>query len=542
VGHEREGGWAVLAIVLAVAVVVAGGWVAAYAGATGKVPLGTHVAGVDIGGRDKYAASATLASAIRPQLAQPITVQVGTVTAEVTPAEAGISVDSVATVRQVVGKRSWDPRRIWSYYSGGDATTPVVKVDAGRMNALFDRLDEQAGQPARNAGISLSGGAVSLTEPRDGAQLDRDAAASALVQAYVAGRTSVRLPLRLVAPDIDGAELESAVQTLANPAVSAPVTLTFAGSPVVLQPRQYADLLSIVSRGGALTLDVDSGALAALVDPTAHDVEPVDASISLQGGVPTVVPAKTGEAFDEAGVTAAFLAAVTAQGPARTVAVEPAGTSEANFTDADAQALGVTTPVASFAVPVPASAGAALSSAAARLDGTLLKPGDSLSLRGRTGEVSGSVSRLATATWNAGFLAGLTDVARTGSPTYAAGLPVGRDAFVDSTADLVMRNDTVHGVLLSARVADGQVVVDAWSTKEWEVGVSVGAPYAPVPRTTVTDASPSCVASAGADGFSVDLARTFTDLADPSRSRSDTVTTTYQPQPAVVCQAVPPPA
>ncbi len=163
----------------------------------------------------------------------------------------------------------------------------MVNVDSRRMNALLDTLDEQAGQPARNAGISLSGGQVELTEPRDGAQLDRDRAAAMLVDAYLHDRDSVRLPLRLVPPDVDGADLDTAVTTIANPAVSGPVTLTFADKQVVLEPRQYADLLSMVTEDGALALDVDPAGLAALVDPAAQEALPVDASVALTDGVPT---------------------------------------------------------------------------------------------------------------------------------------------------------------------------------------------------------------------------------------------------------------
>ena len=275
-----------LLVVLVVLVMGVAGWVAAYAGADGKVPRGTTVAGIDIGGRDKYAASAALARGLQRHDQDPITVTVGTFTTQVDPADAGLTVDSVATVAKVLGPRSWDPRRLWRYYTGGDETRPVVNLDEGRMTALFDSLDQQAGQPPRNAGISLSGGQVSLTRPRDGAQIDRDRAAGALYDAYATGATSVHLPLRLVPPDVDDAELDTAVTTLANPAMSGPVTLAFAGSEVTLQPRQYADLLSIVTKDGALALDVDPVGLAALVDPTAQDTEPVDATVSLQQGAP----------------------------------------------------------------------------------------------------------------------------------------------------------------------------------------------------------------------------------------------------------------
>jgi vancomycin resistance protein YoaR len=245
-------------------------------------------------------------------------------------------------------------------------------------------------------------------------------------------------------------------------------------------------------------------------------------------------------------VTAAFMSGVTAEGAARTVPVQAAARTRAAFTTRDAEQLGVTQPVASFSVSVPSTAGPSFDAAVNRLSGALLRPGDTFSFNSRVGAVTGSGARLATATWNAGFLAGLTDVARTGSPVYTDGLPEGRDAMVDGVTDLQMRNDSSYGVLLSARAqhgsqgSPGSVVVDVWSTKEFDVAASTGARYAPTPRTTVASADPGCVPSAGADGFTVDLVRTVTRVGDPAPLRSDTVTTTYQPVQAVVCQAPPP--
>ena len=532
-------------ILLVVLVLGVGGWVAAYAGANGKVPRGTTVSGVEIGGRDQTAAASALARGLRTHGQDPITVAVGTVTTEVAPKDAGLSVDYGATVAKALGPRSWDPRELWRYYGGGDELAPVVHVDYRKLDTLLDALDELAGQPARDAGISLSGGQIALTAPQNGVSIDQDHARVALVDSYARGSSTVRLPLLLSQPDVDQADLDNALATIANPAVSGPVTLAFAGSQVTLAPRQYADLLSLVDQDGALTLDVDSAGLSALINPAAQDTQPVDATVALENGAPVVVKAVAGRTYDEAGVTAAFLQGVTASGAARTVPVKGAAT-KATFTSKDAKNLGVTEPVASFTVPVPSTAGPSFADAVNRLSGALLRPGDTFSFNGRVGVVNGSGARLATATWNAGFLAGLTDVARTGSPTYADGLPEGRDAMVDAAIDLQMRNDSTYGVLLSARFVPGAagtpgaVVVDAWSTKEFEVSASTGGRYAPMPRATVPSIDPACVASAGADGFTVDLVRTVTRVGDPTPVRSDTVTTTYQPEQAVVCQ--PPPA
>jgi vancomycin resistance protein YoaR len=545
-GHEAEGGRAVLLILVVVLVMSFGGWVAAYAGATGKVPRGTDVAGVDIGGRDRSAASSALAKGLSDQLQTPIAVTVGTQTVQVAPADAGLSVDYEASVAKALGPRSWDPRQLWRYYTGGDEITPVVNVDEGRMDAILDLLDQRAGQPARDAGIALTGGQIDITKPRDGVQLDHDRAEAAIVDAWTAGRPAVNLPLLLTPPDVDDADLQAAIREIANPVLSGPVTLAFAGSQVALSPRQFADVLRVVPRDGALALDVDAAGLAALVQPAAQDTTPVDATVALQAGAPAVVPAVAGQSYDRAGVTAAFLQGVTADGATRTVPVTGTATKAA-FTTREAKRLGVIEPVASYTVPVPSTVGPAFTDAAARVSGALLRPGDTFSFNSRVGAPTGSAARLATATWNAGFLAGLTDVARTPSPTWTDGLPEGRDAWVDGGTDLQLRNDSSYGVLLSARVtpgspgAPGSVVVDVWSTKEWDVTATTGARYALTPPATFVDPNPGCVAQPGADGFAVDLVRTFSRVGDSTPVRTDTVTTAYPPVQAVVCQAPPPP-
>jgi vancomycin resistance protein YoaR len=541
IGHEAEGGQAVVLIVLVVLVMGLGGWVGASAGATGKGRRGTTGAGVDIGGRDRSAVAAALAHGVRIQGQDPITVAVGTLTTQVAPQDAGLSIDYVATVARALGPKSWDPRRLWRYYVGGDELTPVVHVDYRKLDALLALLDQKAGQPARDAGISLAGGQIELTEPQNGVAIDQALARKALLETYRSGRSSVRLPLLLSKPDVDESDLDTALQTIANPAVAGPVTLVFAGSQVTLQPRQYADLLSIVDKDGSLALDVDSAGLAQLVDPAAQDTRPVDATVALKDGAPTVVRAVAGQAYDEAAVTAAFLQGVTADGAARTVPVKGVPTKAA-FTTKAARHLGISEPVASFTVQVPSTVGPSFSDAVNRLSGAVVRPGDTFSFNARVGSVNGSGTRLATAAWNAGFLAGLTDVARTGSPTYSGGLPEGRDAMVDAAHDLQMRNDSSYGVLLAARLvpgspgSPGSVVVDAWSTRQFEVSAVSGARYAPIPPTPLPSADPACVPTPGADGFTVDLVRTVTRVGDPSPVRSDTVTTTYQPQPAVVCQ------
>nr|WP_237447940.1 VanW family protein [Nocardioides flavescens] len=536
VGHEAEGGRAVLVIVLALLLLAGGGWVAAYAGASGNLPRGTTIAGVAVGGQDRYQAARTLAAGVQSELDAPLTLQVGTTTTQVTPAEAGLSVDAVASVAQALGPRSWDPEQLWGYYSGGSDLEPVVSVDAAAMDALLTKVEGLAGEPARDGGVDVTSGRIELKAPREGATLDRAQASAAVVAAFSAGRHELSLPLLYTVPEIDQADVDQAVATLANPALAAPVTLVFATGQVTLGPQDYADVLQIVPRDGALALQVDPTLVTSLVDPAAYAVAPVDASLSLATGAPTVVPAVDGQTYDAAAVATALQQAVVATGDARTVTV-PSAVAPATVQAADIEALGVRELVSTFGVPVPATAGATLTDAVGRLDGAVVRPGETFSLAGRIGDARGEGDRLATAVWNAGSLAGLVDVSRTAPTSWSAGLPEGRDAaYAVGGPDLQLRDDGTAAVLLSARVADGAVTVDVWSTKEFDVALTVGARYAGVARATVADANPTCVAQAGEDGFSVDLVRTVSRVGDPTPVRSDTVTTTYAPVAAVVCQ------
>jgi vancomycin resistance protein YoaR len=538
IGHEAEGGRAVVVIVLVVLVMAMGGWVAAYAGANGKVPRGTTIAGIAVGGHGRYDAVQVLAQGIAAELRQPMSITVGTVTTQVTPEQAGLSVDYVESIAHALGPRSWDPRKLWGYYTGGSDLAPVVDVDQSKMDAVLGQLEQQIGQPPVDGAIAFVGGQMQVTEAQDGAQIPREQGSRAIVDAWSAGRRDVTLPLQLSAPAIDAAALQTAITTLANPAMSAPVTLTFAGSQVTLSPQQYLEALSIVPRDGTLALEVDQDTLAGLVHPGAQDTNAADASVVFSNGAPTVTPAVDGQAYDAPGVAAAFLQAVTATDAGRTVAVTGTATPAAYTTD-NASSLGIREIVSSYGV---AAAGPGLATGAARLTGVVLKPGDTLSFAGSVGDLGDPASsdRLATATWNAAFLAGLTDVSRPAPTTYGDGMPEGRDVAA-TLGDLQVRNDTDHGVMFSAHTDGATVTVDVWSTKEYDVAASVGARYNAVARTTRTDTDPACVGAPGADGFSVDLTRTVTKTGSGEAVRSDTVTTTYQPQEAVVCSVAPPP-
>jgi hypothetical protein len=98
-------------LVLGLALVVGVGYAAAYLAASNKVPVGTSVGGVDIGGHTPVSAVATLRDGLAGRAGTPFTVVVNGRTMRVRPGQVGLDVDYAASVRAAGAQRSWSPSR-----------------------------------------------------------------------------------------------------------------------------------------------------------------------------------------------------------------------------------------------------------------------------------------------------------------------------------------------------------------------------------------------------------------------------------------------
>ena len=155
-----------------------------------------------------------------------------------------------------------------------------------------------------------------VDQPKAGRSIDPVQAREAITAAYLADDPTAVVDLVAAQPEIDDADVRTAVNDVANPAVSGPVTLAFGDSRVRLQPRDFAAALSFRPEDGELRLHVDQRTLLRLVEQVvaADGGTPVDATVALVDGQPEVIPAKPGVTFEPAEVTAAFTAAAHAAG------------------------------------------------------------------------------------------------------------------------------------------------------------------------------------------------------------------------------------
>jgi vancomycin resistance protein YoaR len=435
---------------------------------------------------------------------------------------------------------------LWAYYTGGATIDPVTQLDQARLATLIDRLDRSDGNAPTDGVVTFHRDGFIVTPPQDGLEVDVNGAAAAFVDAYLSDDPRVQLPLVATAPDIDAAAVHRFVAGFANPAMASAVTLRLGQDTVRLQPSSYGSLLGARKVGHRLQPTVRAQALATVVTdrlggPPAD--APQDATVALVNGRPHVVRARSGSVFTASDLATALVDAISA--PGRTAQVH-ATRAPATFTDADAHALGITDQISSATVHLPRGSHVdGLVSAAARVDGAVVDPGDSLSLRDRLDTevpASEAATQLATATFNAAWLGGLQLGSHATLPGYTGVYPMGRDATLDDGQDLVFTDDTSYGVLVSVVTVrpsashDGSLTVSLWSTPRWTVTSSHSTPDNVVPSGRVVHRGQGCRERPGHPGFDVTVTRTFAHSGSGDADHSTSYAVHYSPMPAVVCR------
>ncbi|MEI7057639.1 VanW family protein [Nocardioides sp. CCNWLW239] len=561
-----------------VAILAFGGWAAAYALAGDKIPEGTTVAGVDIGGMKVDEATPLLDQKFAPAHSQPIHVSAGGSTTEVNPAEAGLSFDAEATIAKADAGRSWSPVKLWKHFNGGGELEPVIKADDALIAKVSAKVNKRAGTPFKDGDVVIRKGKIKTTQPVAGEGVGDDALRAALAgQLLVEGDRKADVPLEELTPDVDETDVKEAVDKVATPAVSGPITLKFEKTPVELSPREFGEAIRFDPKDGELQASVASGKLKKVLKTALADdaAKPVDATVELVNGTPKVVPAKPGVTFNQKDLEAVFLDVVTAGQGERTVEVK-SKVAKPKVTTEEAKAWGIKEKVSSFTTNFPYAEyrNVNIGRAAELVNGTVLAPGDTFSMNGIVGErtaangftkgwmiqngifredYGGGVSQMATTTFNAMFFAGLQDVEHKAHSLYIDRYPIGREATVAwPSLDLKFKNNTKYGVLIHSWVnpasgsSQGSVTVEMWSTKIWDIKARTGERYdfKPPGKQKITDGN--CENTVGAQGFSINVWRDFYNASSGAKVDTETFKTVYIPQDEVECtdesKNPPPPA
>ena len=523
-----------------------------------RVPRGTTVAGVDVGGQDADAARSSLTSAFGGAADAPVTLASRAARVELAPSDLGIAVDVDATVDGLTGF-SLDPRDLWHHLVGGGQEPAVVRVDQPVFSAALEKVRAQVDRAPKEGSLVLTGGKVGYTAPVPGSRLDVAGTADVVRARWPAERT-LDVAAEPILPKVPASEFERVRTEFAEVAVSTPVTVKAGDKSFTLEPAAFADAVVLTpDADGRITPRADEKRLKAVVHAAAAKAEveqpAVDARATFAGRTPTVTPSAQGYALDDAAIVPAVWAAISTTERTATV---PLGRTEPKWTTEKVKATLPTEKVSSFTTYYPCCQPRVqnIKHGGSVVNGTYVLPGEQFSLNAVLGDTTvagrgyvkapiilygrlseaygGGLSQLSTTVFNAAFFAGMQLDAWTPHAYYISRYPEGREATI-SYPDLHHKwtNTTDGGVLIQVRATDTSITVDFWGRKKWDVEATKSARYNVVQPKKILDDSPKCLPQSPVPGFTVDVGRVFKQAGKVVRTQK--FTTRYQPEDSVTC-------
>ncbi|WP_030230508.1 VanW family protein [Streptomyces sp. NRRL S-455] len=550
----------------ALAVGVGGLYLAGLVLAGGEIDSGTSVRGVEIGGLTRAEAVRKLERDLGAAGPRELRVKVGDRTGTVDPRRAGLSFD----VREAVDRAARtdaDPFSVFGgFFRSGGEIEPVVRVDESKARAALGGLAKKLDQKVRDGAVAFEDGRVAEVAPRTGYALDVDAAVGPLRASFLRGDSGsvTSLPARETRPKVTPEEVRRAVRTFAEPAMSAPVTLTAGGKRFTIGPEVLGEHLAMRPDGsGRLRPELDAKGLRddPAVAASLNDVTTTARNARLRADGEAVVvaeDARTGQEVTDRALGKAVLPLLTRAGSARggEVAVHRV---QPEVTRDNAADLGLTETMSSFTVHFePAEYRTRnVGRAVELINGSVVHPDETWSFNRTVGERTeangfvegiiilddqftkasgGGVSAVATTVYNAMFFAGVKPVEHGAHSFYIERYPEGREATVAwGSLDLRFTNDSGKAIYIQAESTDTSVTVSFLGTRKYDEITSVKGPRTKVkqPEKKVSHAK-ECVPQTPLEGFDVTVERVFYD--DGREVGREPYRTHYTPRDEIVCE------
>lgn len=538
-------------------VVLASLYIADLTFTSGKIPRGVTAAGVPLGGLTPDAAEQRLQSVVDPRAARPVAVTVATVQAEVDPRRIGLTVDSRATVEQAGGQPLNPVTRLVSFF----AHTPigvVTSVDEQALTAALADLGATVAEDPVEGSVGFVDGEPVSSNPQNGRRLDVAAAADVFVRDWAVGEP-LDLPMVELAPSTTDADVATAMDNVAIPAVSGPVRVDADNdTQALLSEDVIAAALSFDTEDGRLSPVIDIDLLADELRPqlAASETPRRDADIDFAATPPVKVAEQTGRRVDYNDTLADLLAVLSSTENREIAAVyvddEPALTVD------ELDELGPIEVIGEFQTGgFSSSSGRNIRRAAQQINGVVVRPGETFSLNGATNPrnaaagyveagiiedgrpatgIGGGVSQMATTLFNAAYFAGMEDIEHHEHSYYISRYPAGREATVfGDVLDVKFRNNGPTSVQIQTEWTSSSITARLVGIKRYEVTSAQSPRSRPTsPRTITIPAGEACSPSGGASGFTITDTRTLREIAT-GETRTESHTVIYDPIPTVIC-------
>ncbi|WP_409186087.1 VanW family protein [Amycolatopsis sp. VS8301801F10] len=528
----------------------------------GRVPRGVVVAGVDVGGLERPVAERELRGKIEPRLTQPLTVTAGDAHTKLSPTEAGLGLDWSGTLDQA-GDQPVNPfTRLASFFSTRELGV-VSHVEAAKLDPALEDLRGRVDREPAEGTIRFDGTTPVAVPPQTGQKLDVPAARAKVLSGWASG-SELTLPVAPTPVRTTPEGVQRALTEFAKPAVSAPIIVKGEGADATLTPEQIAGALTFVpGDGGGLAPQIDPKKVTDALAPQLKSTEQEgkDAAIAFSGGKPVVEPSADGNTVDwEQSLKP--LPNTLKQTDSRELKAIYKKTP-AKVTTEQANKLGVKEVIGEFTTGGFApDSGTNIRVVAEKVNGAIVKPGETFSLNGFTGprgraqgyveagviengaparEVGGGISQFATTLYNAAYFSGMKDAGHKEHSYYISRYPAAREATVfqnpngASVIDLKFTNDSDTGVAIQTIWTPSSITVKLWGTKRYTVESVPGERTNPTPPPTKPGPAENCHASNGAPGFTASDTRILRDASSGREVSRHTRSVRYNPQPKITC-------
>lgn len=467
-----------------------------HAGDGGTVRRNVTVAGRDVGGLDRDGLRAALAGLDDVVRTKPIELVTEGATVRSDGAALGLSVDGERTVDGVLAQRRggfvlFAPFRWLGSFLGEHEAPLHLIVDEATATATVAQLDTEVRVAPVEPDLADRSGKLTVVEGRPGAGLDPADVLPLLetLEGFDGDVVAVEVPLAPVQPTFTAGDAER-LRQIAETTLARGVT---ANVPEVATQRTLTadDLrphVRAVVRDGGLHLGFDQAGLDKVLETVFAGLgaPPRERSLTVVDGKVVPAPGSAGR-----------MCCAPTSGPTIADALETGrGTAELAMKDRPAvtdqayiDRMGLKERVGAFTTEFPCCPPRVtnIQRMADMVTGSVIEPGESFSINDTVGQrtsakgfvaapmidgagnfvddVGGGVSQFATTLFNAAFFAGLEIDEYMAHGLYISRYPYGREATLSFPGpDLVVRNQTPHGVLIVARYTDTSVTVELWST------------------------------------------------------------------------------